>query len=181
MMPESLQRRRLLQIALTSLVIALVPGCADDGYPDEELRSRFLHNLAQLPNLDGTRTLFSSYAGVALVVNVWASWCPPCVVEMPSLDKLGKVFDASALRVIGVSVDNDLNLMNEFLLRAQLSFPMLLDSGNAILRIPVFPTTFLLRRDHTIARIIAGERDWVSPEMIEEIETLLAVKRMRTS
>lgn len=171
-------RRRFLKLAVMGMAAVCLPGCRDDGYPEEELRRRFLHDLSQLPDLHGNVVPFSVYSGVALVVNIWASWCPPCVVEMPSLEKMGKFFDPKDLRVIGVSVDKDLNLVREFLLRSKLTFPMLLDRGNEVLRTPIFPSTFLLRRDHTIAQVVVGERDWVGQKMIEEIEQKLAVKRL---
>lgn len=177
-MLDSPQRRRLLQLAMAGVAAVCLPGCRDDGYPEEELRRRFLHDLSRLPGLDGRVAPFSVYSGAALVVNIWASWCPPCVVEMPSLEKMGTFFSSRDLRVIGVSVDSDLNLVREFLLRSKLTFPMLLDRGNKILRIPIFPSTFLLRRDHTIAQIIVGERDWASQKMVEEVERLLAVRRL---
>ena len=180
-MPESPQRRRLLLLAMMGVATVCLPGCRDDGYPEDELRRRFLQDLSLLPDLDGNVVPFTVYSGAALVVNIWASWCPPCVVEMPSLEKLGTFFSPRDLRVIGVSVDSDLNLVHEFLLRSKLTFPMLLDRGNKVLRIPVFPSTFLLRRDHTIAQIIVGERDWASQKMIEEVERLLAVQRLLPS
>ena len=171
------QRRRLLQLAAMSVAAAWLPGCQDDGYPEQELRRRFLHDLSRLPDLDGNEAPFSTYSGVALVVNIWASWCPPCVLEMPSLEKLSSIFNPRDLRVIGVSVDSDLNLMHEFLIRSKLTFPMLLDRGNKVLRIPIFPSTFLLMRDHSIAQIIVGERDWAGEKMVEEVERLLLVRR----
>ena len=179
--PDSPQRRRLLQLAAMGVAAAWLPGCRDDGYPEQELRSRFLGDLSRLPDLNGNTVSFSVYSGVALVVNIWASWCPPCVVEMPSLEKLSSIFNPRDLRVIGVSVDSDLNLMHEFLLRSKLTFPMLLDRGNKVLRIPVFPSTFLLGRDHTIAQIIVGERDWASQKMVEEVERLLVVQRQSSA
>ncbi len=171
---ESAQRRRLLQFALLGAAAAWLPGCRDDG----DLRGRFLQDISRLPNLDASMTPFSTYSGIALVVNIWASWCPPCVLEMPSLEKLSTLFHPGDLRVIGVNVDEDLNLAHEFLPRYRITFPMLLDRDNQILRVPSFPSTFLLRRDHTIADIIVGEQDWADPKVVEKIEELLAVRRL---
>lgn len=176
--PDSSHRRRFLKSAVIGVAVACVTGCRDDGYPEEDLRRRFLRDLSQLPDLNGNVAPFSVYSGVALVVNIWASWCPPCVVEMPSLEKMGTFFSPRDFRIIGVSVDSDLNLVREFLLRSKLTFPMLLDRGNKLLRIPIFPSTFLLRRDHTIAQIVVGERDWASQKMVDEVEQKLAVKRL---
>ncbi len=175
---ESAQRRRLLQFALLGAAAAWLPGCRDDFQPGADLRGRFLRDISRLPNPDASMTPFSTYSGVALVVNIWASWCPPCVFEMPSLEKLSTLFHPDDLRVIGVSADTDLNLLHEFLLSSRITFPILLDRDNEILRVPSYPSTFLLRRDHTIADIIVGERDWADTKMVEEIEELLAVRRL---
>ena len=155
-------------------------GCSEVD-TSKELRTRFLENIKLLPDLDGKIPPFSVYSGTALVVNVWASWCPPCVIEMPSLQKLGALFNPRDLRVIGVSVDSDLNLVREFLIRTKLSFPILLDQGNKILRVPIFPSTFLLRRDHTIAKIIVGEQDWASEKLVDEVEKLLLIGRAKST
>ena len=147
----------------------------------EDIRTRFLENIKLLPDVEGNILPFSIYSGTALVVNVWASWCPPCVIEMPSLQKLGDLFNPRDLRVIGVSVDSDLNLVREFLIRSKLSFPILLDQGNKVLRIPIFPSTFLLRRDHTIAKIVVGEQDWASEKSVDEVERLLLIRRANST
>ncbi|MDO8413596.1 MAG: TlpA disulfide reductase family protein [Gallionellaceae bacterium] len=177
-MLTSPHRRRLLQLALVGAATSFLPSCRDNADSIETIRGHFLQDISQLPNLDGNVTPFSVYSGVALVVNIWASWCPPCVQEMPSLEKLSTLFNPKDLRVIGISVDSDLNLVREFLIRVPLTFPMLWDRGNNILHIPSFPSTFLLRRDHSIARTIVGERNWSDPKMIEEAEQLLQVQRL---
>ncbi len=85
---------------------------------------------------------------------------------------------------MGINVDSDINLAREFILNNRLTFPMLSDKdmklSNEILRIPGFPMTYLLTRERTIARIVVGERNWVEPQSIEEIESLLKVRRIKT-
>ena len=135
-----------------------------------------------LPGLDGRTSPFSAYANVALIVNFWAIWCEPCRREMPNLEKLSTLFRPGDLQVIGVSVDKDVNMAHEFSMQYKLTFPLLSDSNqalsNGILRITGFPTTYLLKRDHSIASIILGAREWAEPKMIEEIERQLAVRRL---
>lgn len=174
-MPNA-SRRRLLQLAVIGAAAALLPACREqpgqiEHFPD-----------IVLPDLDGHRSSFSAYANIALVVNFWATWCDPCRREMPDLEKLGALFRPGDLRVIGVTVDTDVNLAREFSMRHKLSFPLLSDSDQALsnqaLHITGFPTTYLLRRDHSVARIIVGAREWAESRMIDEIEGLLAVRRI---
>lgn len=174
---ESGQRRRLLRFALAGMATVLLPACRDGASGRVAPGDRFpdIH----LPYLDDRKVLFAAKPDVALVVNFWASWCEPCRREMPGLKKLSTFFHPDDLMVIGIAVDSDVNLASEFGLRYSLTFPLLSDRdmalSNGILHIPVFPITYLLKRDRTIASIIVGERDWSAPGMIEEIEKLLGV------
>lgn len=130
-----------------------------------------------LRGLDGARVEVPH--GVPILVNFWATWCEPCRREMPALEKLSKLFAPQELTVIGISVDSDTNLAREFILSQKLSFPMLSDGAQSLsqvgLRLTVFPTTYLLRRDRSIADIITGARDWTEAAMLRHIEELLAL------
>lgn len=173
------QRRQLLRFALIGVAAAFIPAC-QKGEPKELKQGDRFPDIA-LPSLDGHMTSFTAYPDVALVINFWATWCEPCRREMPGLEKLSTFFHPNELRVIGVSIDSDRNLAREFSLHYKLTIPMLSDSdqtlSSGVLRIPAFPATYLLRRDHTIARIIVGAREWAGLEMVNEIEGLLAVRR----
>ena len=175
-------RRRFLQLTILVMAGSVLASCKSEGQLESELRNRFIQNFHKFPQYQPGEHPTAphsslSYSGVALVVNVWASWCAPCVYEMPSLQKLGTFFKPEDLQIIGINVDKDINLMREFLRRNQLNFPVVLDPANEKLRAPNLPSTFLLRRDHTIAQIFVGDRDWSDPGVIGEIERLLAVKR----
>jgi len=175
-------RRRFLKITMLGIAWYMLASCKSEGQIESELRNRFIQNFHKFPRFQPDENITAihsptSYSGVTLVVNVWASWCPPCVHEMPSLQKLGTFFKLEDLQIIGINVDKDFNLMREFLLKNQLNFPVLLDPANETLRVPTIPTTFLLRRDHTIAQVFVGERDWSDTSVISEIEKLLAIKR----
>lgn len=169
-----------MQFALIGVAAACIPACRKDELKELKQGDRF-PDIA-LPSLDGHMASFAAYQNAVLIVNFWATWCEPCRREMPDLEKLSTLFYPKDLRVIGISVDSDRNLAREFNLRYKLTIPMLSDSdqtlSSGVLRIPAFPITYLLRRDRTIARIIVGARDWASPEMIKEIEGLLAVRQI---
>jgi thiol-disulfide isomerase/thioredoxin len=167
-----------MQFAALSMASILFPACRDgsrlaegDHFPD-----------IALPYLDSRGVEFSFPSGVALLLNFWASWCEPCRREMPSLEKLSGLFSPQDLQIVGITVDSDLNLAREFSLQYKLTFPILSDGNQAlssgILRIPGFPATYLLKRDRVVARIVIGERDWADSKTIEEIEGLLAVRRL---
>lgn len=176
----SASRRRLLQLAALGAATALLPACRDEAAPVPGQGDRFPD--VALPDLDGRPGSLSAYSNVALIVNFWATWCKPCRLEMPSLEKLATMFRPEDLRVVCINVDSDQNLAREFNASHKLALPLLSDSdqalSNRVLRITGYPTTYLLKRDHTIASIIVGARDWVAPQMIGEIEAQLSVRRV---
>jgi thiol-disulfide isomerase/thioredoxin len=169
-----------MQFVLLSMASVLLPACRDGSRSKLVAGDRFPD--VALPYLDSRGAEFSIPSGVALLLNFWASWCEPCRREMPSLEKLSSFFSPGDLQVIGITVDNDLNLAREFSLQYKLTFPLLSDSGQAlsssILRIPAFPATYLLERGGIIAGIVVGERDWADNKVVEGIEELLAVRRL---
>ncbi len=182
-MTVDVSRRKLLQMFGMGALAGLLVACSSksplkfrqgDRLPDIELFT-----------MDGGVVSLSTFSGAALVLNFWASWCEPCRREMPSLQKLSGLFAPKELMVVGVTVDSDLNLAREFILQHGLAFQMLSDKdmkvANEILGIPGFPMTYLLTRDRTISRIVVGERNWVEPKSIEEIESLLGVQRIQAA
>ena len=119
--------------------------------------------------LDGTRRTrtLADYKGKVLVLNVWATWCEPCRVEMPSLEKLHKEFGPQGLEVIGISVDDagtEAHIL-EFVKEYKLTFEILHDPTRvttANYQITGFPETFVIARDGTIRKKVIGAADWSS-------------------
>lgn len=175
---ENQRRRQFLHLTAGALALAALAACRNESARVPVQGDRFPELV--LPDLDGQMTPFSSYPGAALVVNFWATWCEPCRREMPSLQRLSNRYQPEDLRVVGVTVDDDLNLAREFRLRYNLTFPQLSDRGHmlsrTVLHIPAIPMTYLLTRDRRIARIVAGERDWTDVAVLDEIEDALDLK-----
>jgi len=107
-----------------------------------------------------------------LVVNFWASWCPPCRKEMPALQGLDDAMDRQHFRVIGVSVDEDKNLMREFLIQHQIHFDNFHDADRhlafELLGIRNYPETFIISPEGLIVMRIVGEQLWNS-EMVHNL------------
>lgn len=171
-------KRRILQFALASTATMFAASCRNNEFKGFAAGDRFPDLL--LPRLDGQSAPLALNSDAALIVNFWATWCGPCRLEMPDLEKLGTLFSPKDLVVIGITVDTDRNLAREFVLQNKLTFPMLSDSdqelSSNILRVPGYPATYLLKRDRTIARIIIGVRNWADPGVIREIEEALGVQ-----
>lgn len=117
---------------------------------------------------DEAPTSTGALRGTALIINFWATWCVPCRREMPSLERLSHRLAAHGVRVIGVSVDADLNLAREFVRTHKLTFPNYADGDEkpfqSVLRVRALPETVLVTADGVIAARIAGVRDWDGTE-----------------
>ena len=86
----------------------------------------------QLPTLAGERADLASFRGKVVVLNFWATWCPPCVAEMPSLERLHRSLGPEGLAVVTVSTDEDREILEEFVTRHGLTLPVLLDPGGQV-------------------------------------------------
>ena len=116
-----------------------------------------------------------SLRGKMLVLNVWATWCPPCRREMPGLERLSKTLDPRRFAVLGMSTDQDERLAAEFLLQNGITFTNFYDENARLSRewgLKVYPETFLIAPDGTLVRRIPGLREWDSPEMMAELEAI---------
>ena len=118
----------------------------------------------ELDGLDGNKRQFSEWEGKHRIINFWATWCAPCRKEMPDLQKLSEALDQSQFAVIGISVDDDANLVKEFLLRHKIRFINFQDEklkiASQLLNIQVFPETFIVSPTGTIIKRITGEQTW---------------------
>jgi len=105
-------------------------------------------------------------SGKTLLINFWATWCSPCRREMPELQQLSNHLDKDRFVVIGVSVDEDKNLMGEFLLQQKIKFTNVQDIdqqlSQKLLGINTYPETFIVSPQGIIERRITGEQSWNS-------------------
>ena len=130
-----------------------------------------------LADLDGQSVSLEDFRGKVVLLNVWATWCPPCVSETPSLEKLYNRFKNDDFKLLAVSVDEDgRNVILPFMEKRNLTFPVLVDSKGTIMKsygITGVPESFIIRKDGIIEGKIEGAIDWMSPDVIEYISDLI--------
>lgn len=131
-----------------------------------------------IDSMPRVRTL-ADYAGHVVLLNVWATWCEPCRVEMPSMEALHKDFSAKGLRVVAVSIDQIAGppQIREYARELGLTFDILHDSSQAISRayqVHGYPQSFVIGRDGTIRRKWIGAENWNSPSNRALVAALLA-------
>jgi cytochrome c biogenesis protein CcmG, thiol:disulfide interchange protein DsbE len=127
---------------------------------------------------DSGRTITPrDFGGKLLVLHFWASWCPPCVVEMPSLNQFQKEFAGAGVVVLGVSVDHNPKAYQAFLRRMGVSF---LTARDPEARISYqygayqYPETFIINREGKVVEKIISNTDWMDPERLSVIRALLS-------
>lgn len=132
----------------------------------------------ELTDLQGDEVDREALAGRAVLLNVWATWCLPCIAEMPELMKLHERYDPEGLAVVGLNVDDegDLDKVHRFVAERQLPFIVWLDPGMDLyreLRIRSLPTTFVLDRAGTIVLRRNGTLTADDPEVVEALRGAL--------
>lgn len=131
---------------LVMVATLVMPGCrGGSGGPVE---GAFAPDFV-LPTVDGTPRRLSSYRGKVVLLNLWATWCSPCVEEMPTLDGLAAQYEGKGLVVVGVAADEDPAVVKAFAAKARLRFDILMDPGGATgtqYGITGYPETFLIDR-----------------------------------
>jgi cytochrome c biogenesis protein CcmG/thiol:disulfide interchange protein DsbE len=156
-------KKRLLSVAFLPLCLLFTAGCNRGAHP-----SQIGKPAPDFTVSDGGRNLsLSSYRGKVVVLNFWASWCAPCVEEMPSLDALQRQLPQIA--VLGVSTDEDAAAYHQFLTEHRIGFVTIRDGSqrsNGDFGTFRFPETYVIDPHGMIQRKFIGAQVWTTPEII---------------
>jgi peroxiredoxin len=131
----------------------------------------------QLDTLDGRRIDLHGLRGKVVMVNFWATWCHPCVKEIPSLQRLYRASRDQGLEIVAVAVGEPEAKVRKFLADKPVEFPVLLDEHGTALKtwgVHAFPTTLVLDRSQHIRYAVFGAFDWNSDEVHRTLKPLLA-------
>jgi len=131
-----------------------------------------------LEDLEGNTQRLADQRGKVVLVNFWATWCPPCRKELPSMQRLWDKLKTEPfeMHAIDVGESEDQILPFIFSTGTELTFPILLDRDSAVLgQWPVIaiPTTFVVDKQGRVAYRSVGGREWDDPKLVEELRRLM--------
>ncbi|MEQ9569374.1 MAG: TlpA disulfide reductase family protein [Longimicrobiales bacterium] len=126
----------------------------------------------------GSDSRLSDFEGSVVVLNIWATWCPPCRAEMPSLEALREQYEDGRLVVVAVSVDEGSDVegtLVDFFQQYRLRFPIFHDRRRLLaeLNLPGLPTTYVLDQRRRIVRRVIGPTDWSDPRHVAVFDAML--------
>lgn len=128
-----------------------------------------------LLDLDDKFHHLSDYKGKILVVNFWATWCPPCRKEIPSMNRAWAQLKNENIEMLAINVGEDKEAVAAFTKDHPIDFQVLLDSRGTVSQrwqILGMPTTIIVDTRGFIAHRIVGDREWDSPELLAQIRSL---------
>ena len=129
-----------------------------------------------LQDLDGRTVNLSDFKGKIVFLNFWATWCPPCRFEMPSMEKLHNKLKNRDFVILAVDLQEPASVVKEFFKEFNLSFTALLDSDGkvgAVFGVISIPTTFILDKEGKIVGGAVGAREWDSRDSFALFEHLI--------
>lgn len=152
------------------------PAPTADASPSAALKPAAAPDFALL-STQGETVKLSHFRGKIVLMNFWASWCPPCRAEMPVLDNLAKTHKAAGLVVLGLNVDVDNESRDEYLKEHPVSFPILDDSKWSTAKLyiaPSQPVTFFIDREGNLAHVHQGYKTGDDLVYATKVKELLA-------
>lgn len=169
-------------IVLTAFSLCLLSACGNNnnnsegnanGNTDVQRTTTDNHAAAAAPsasalpsftvqNANGEALNLQSFKGKKVFVNLWASWCPPCRREMPSIQKLAQSVDTSKVAFVMLSLDDDFNKAKSFVQKQKLTLPIYYPGENLpeLFNVPGIPVTFIFNENGELTRRIDGGDDY---------------------
>jgi peroxiredoxin len=149
------------------------PQSGEQGSGPQALAGRQAPSFS-VPALDGSQSALGAYRGDVVVMNLWASWCPPCRAEMPDLQRLYQTYRSRKLVVLGVDQGESAQQVAAFAQSLGIHYPLLLDQQQQYGRVYAalgLPTTIVVNPQGVVVRGFDGPLSY--PEMVAAVTPLL--------
>jgi peroxiredoxin len=180
--PRGRMKTRTILLLAAAVAAALVAFVFTTTLRPPEGSSNAISSLSSVPHLDvlgrdGRRVDLSKLKGKVVLVHFWATWCPPCVEELPDLDKFWARFKGrNDIELYTVSVDDSWEAIDEFRKKAPFDLPLYRDPQAATAHkfgTTKFPETYIANAKGRILYHLAQAIDWDSPEVLQNVQALL--------
>ena len=170
---------RCFSLLLVCLLVALLSvGCKKGDIAPVDLGRGALAPDFALRDTAGQTVSLGKYRGKVVFLNFWATWCPPCRSEMPSMERLNEVFASKEFVMLAVNVEQEgMANLGPFLQQNPHRFTVLLDTeakAQTLYGVNRFPETFIIDKQGRIVERVIGARDWSSVEMLATFAGLIA-------
>ena len=171
-----------IALVILLLAVALMPACSKEKSPAKSAvpaAKAVEGGVAPdftIKDLDGKDVTLSSLKGSVVLVNFWATWCPPCKEEIPSMIKLNKAMSGKAFRMLAISVDEGGKGDVDKFFKGNKDLPVYLDPDTKTSQLygtTGVPETFILDKQGIIQKKIVGGMDWSAPDVIAYMDELL--------
>ncbi|HKJ04951.1 MAG TPA: TlpA disulfide reductase family protein [Geopsychrobacteraceae bacterium] len=130
-----------------------------------------------LEDMQGNKVSLSDFKGKIVMINFWATWCPPCIEEMPSMEKLYKKLGKEDFVILAINIEPDAReYVAEFLAKNPYTYPVLLDGESLVQELYGayrLPETVIVNRQGEIVNRVVGGRDWMDETMIQLLASMV--------
>lgn len=178
-----------LLLTLAILTLATVSGCFGDksSSSDGNISSLFTTSLlnkvakpfsapdTEIADLNGTRHKLSDYRGKPVIVNFWATWCPPCRAELPSMNRAWAKVKDEGIIMLAVNVGETEETISHFNVDYPIDFTILLDQAGMYApewKIGGMPTTFIVDSNGLVVYKVVGTREWDNDKILDAVRAL---------
>jgi peroxiredoxin len=174
-------RNNLIFLIIVALVAGAVYIVSSGGInsPGREVKSVVVGDIApdfQLEDTHGKQVSLSDLRGKIVLVNFWATWCPPCIEEMPSMERLNEVMAGDDFVMLAINTEETgRSVVPEFLAKTPYTFPILYDDKGVVQKqygVFKFPESFVVGKDGIVTEKIIGPLDWSSVKTITYLKSL---------
>jgi thiol-disulfide isomerase/thioredoxin len=171
---------KLLQSTATPLVAADLPKLSAVKKIGPAIKLRKYQGNRQpgaldLENINGKQIVRTHFKNKVTVVNFWATWCPPCVEEIPMLNRLRAKMSGHNFELLSINFGQQKAVIEKFLKKVNVEFPVLLDEGGRVAgawNTIVLPSTFVIGPDGKFAYAVNAAIEWDSPEVVAALKQL---------
>lgn len=124
-----------------------------------------------LASLDGQQWQADSLSGKPWVINFWATWCPPCIEEIPSMNKAWETLESQGVGMLAINAGEGVDAVNSFMQKIAIDFPVLLGDMDTLPNwsVRALPTTIVVNADGEVVYEALGPREWDDEELLKRV------------